>query len=502
MSKGRKNRKNKGTNTSSTLAPDSRGTGRRRWPPFFPSNDTTSIGGQDSRRANRRSGSSRPNNRSSRTRFPKLSGAHWKRRGHSKPDGRGATVSRVINKVKVRGLQSTMKDAAVVDLKREVLKEGASHWRLILLSALIIMALANVYLLFFRKGTSLGEIQRLKTAQLNKEYDANNTHLPVPIAKDQKPDTLPAKLSNDSVSRIAESGAVDSSSTMTANDPNSAELNTDKKDVQLEGSMAGHSSLSGALGAAGIIGANRADIISALREHLDFRSLRPRHSFKVTMDPATDHVRYMTYQLSPINRIHLIRKSDGTFSVTKKKRPLERKTVVMGGKLEGSLTKTIIDAGGNSALVNKFVQMFSWDINWFADPRPGDEVRIVAEESVLDGEHYRYERILSASYIGKSVKLTLYGFNKANGVYAYFTADGRAVRKSFLKTPLRFHRRISSEFNPKRLHPILKKKKPHNGIDYAAPTGTPIFAAADGIVASAAYSRGSGNMVILRHSDG
>jgi murein DD-endopeptidase MepM/ murein hydrolase activator NlpD len=265
--------------------------------------------------------------------------------------------------------------------------------------------------------------------------------------------------------------------------------------------LKGHLGLSSALAASHLDNRQVNEAIRALKPVLNFRSLRPEHSYEIYLNPRTRRLEGLSYKLSPLVSIDLTRQENGTLQARRVEAPLEIKQVTLGGTVGTSLNRSMISAGGNAALVAKFVQLFSWDINWYVDPRRGDTFRIVAEKKYLNGKFYRFGRILAAEYEGKSGTKRAFYFAPSAGQAGYFTEDGRSIRRAFLKTPLSY-RRVSSKYNLRRFHPVLKKRRPHNGVDYAAKRGTPIWAAADGWVVSASKSRGPGNMVVLKHGNG
>ena len=154
--------------------------------------------------------------------------------------------------------------------------------------------------------------------------------------------------------------------------------------------------------------------------------------------------------------------------------------------------------------MGQLVDLFAWDINFYTDTHPGDRWRVVVEKQYLDQQFFRYGRILAAEYSGRTVG-TLRAFahdpGAGGGPAQYYDERGQAIAKSFLKTPLRFVR-ISSKFDRKRFHPILHRTKAHLGVDYAAPTGTPIWASASGRVVECGSKPGSGNTVVIQHGNG
>ena len=169
-------------------------------------------------------------------------------------------------------------------------------------------------------------------------------------------------------------------------------------------------------------------------------------------------------------------------------------------------------AGADPTLVSVFVEAFAYDLNFHTDTRAGDHFEILVERELLDGEHVRYGRVLAAVYEGHGQRHAVYWWDpdgdpprgetrKREAPGAYYDDEGHGVRRTFLKSPLKFTR-VSSEFNPKRMHPVLHREKGHMGTDYAAPEGTPIWAAADGKIVVRADRGGAGNMVVVAHANG
>jgi murein DD-endopeptidase MepM/ murein hydrolase activator NlpD len=144
--------------------------------------------------------------------------------------------------------------------------------------------------------------------------------------------------------------------------------------------------------------------------------------------------------------------------------------------------------------------IFAWDIDFSTDLRNGDTFKIVVEGFYLDGEFKKYGDILSAEFFNNGEVYRAYRF-EYNGGADYYDADGKSLRRSFLKAPLNF-RRISSGFSKRRLHPILKIFRPHLGVDYAAPTGTPVSTVGDGTVIFAGYKGQNGKIVAIKHVNG
>jgi murein DD-endopeptidase MepM/ murein hydrolase activator NlpD len=149
-------------------------------------------------------------------------------------------------------------------------------------------------------------------------------------------------------------------------------------------------------------------------------------------------------------------------------------------------------------MVMKLANIFGWDIDFVLDIRKGDHFMLVYEKLYREGEYLREGEILAATFINQGERFQAIRFDDGENT-GYFAPDGRNMRKAFLRAPLNFSY-ISSGFNPRRMHPVLKRIRPHNGIDYYAPRGTPVYAAGNGTVTRSAYSAANGHHVFIKHA--
>jgi murein DD-endopeptidase MepM/ murein hydrolase activator NlpD len=183
--------------------------------------------------------------------------------------------------------------------------------------------------------------------------------------------------------------------------------------------------------------------------------------------------------------------------------PSEMQTIGVMGEVHGSLFEAVINAGEKPELAMRLAQIFGWDLDFYTDPRPGDTFRVVVEKKVLSNcEFLSYGRILAAEYKNAGRRYGAVLFHDASGAPAYFTPEGKSMKKAFLHSPLKFAAPITSHFSEHRFHPILKEYRPHLGIDYAAPTGTPVQTIGEGRVVFAGPKGGAGNLVQIQHTNG
>lgn len=171
---------------------------------------------------------------------------------------------------------------------------------------------------------------------------------------------------------------------------------------------------------------------------------------------------------------------------------------IIKGTLKTSLSEDMNEYGISDALVFKFADVFAWDINFFMDPQRGDTFEVFFEKNYREGHFTGYGSILAAKYVSKNVPFYAIGLRDSTGAMLYYDLDGNSVQKQFLKAPLRFHR-ISSGFSYSRKHPVLGIYRPHLGVDYAAPRGTPVYAASDGVIIATGWKGQYGKHVRISH---
>ncbi len=219
--------------------------------------------------------------------------------------------------------------------------------------------------------------------------------------------------------------------------------------------------------------------------------------FAANEDNALVAVRHIE---SPLKQT-VYSKSEGQFVseiITRETQARERSVALT---IDSSLFLAGDRAGLSDGIIMELAAILGGVIDFALDPRRGDEIIILFEENFLDDEKFSDGNILAASFNNNGRIVEAYRYTDSSGDTGYFDADGVSMRKAFLKAPLDFTR-VSSSFNPNRLHPIYKTKRPHRGTDYAAPRGTPVYAAGDGRIVEAGYTRSNGNYVFIQHGEG
>jgi murein DD-endopeptidase MepM/ murein hydrolase activator NlpD len=207
-------------------------------------------------------------------------------------------------------------------------------------------------------------------------------------------------------------------------------------------------------------------------------------------------------QISNTLTLQVARSDDG-FAVNYLENPLETEVVGRNAKITSSLFAAGQDAGMSAGTIMTLAnKMFGWDIDFALDLREGDEFSVLYEQRYQDGAYVDDGRVLAAEFVNQGRKHRAVWFQSQDGeVEGYFTPEGKGMRKAFLRAPLDFTR-ISSSFNSRRLHPVLGIVRAHKGTDYAAPSGTKIWAAGEGRVAFVGRKGGYGNVVIIDHGKG
>jgi murein DD-endopeptidase MepM/ murein hydrolase activator NlpD len=205
-------------------------------------------------------------------------------------------------------------------------------------------------------------------------------------------------------------------------------------------------------------------------------------------------------RLSPSETLKVVRAPDG-FSSDVIENPLEKDVRTASGTIRSSLFQAAGAAGIEEQTAMEIAEIFAWDIDFVLDIQQGDSFRVTYEGVSQDGEYIGDGDILAVEFVNNGNTYRAVRFAAPDGTAAYYTPQGQSLRKAFIRAPVTFTR-ISSRFNPSRRHPVLNRLRAHKGVDYAAPTGTPVHAAGDGKVRFVGRKGGYGNVVEIDHAGG
>jgi murein DD-endopeptidase MepM/ murein hydrolase activator NlpD len=228
----------------------------------------------------------------------------------------------------------------------------------------------------------------------------------------------------------------------------------------------------------------------------DVRKIRSGNNYILFCDrDSTARVRYFVYEHDAAT-CYVFSFND-SLNITPFRKEVKSEIRYSSGTIETSLWDAIINGGLNPSLVAALSDIFAWTVDFFGLQR-GDNFKIIYEEFFIEGKSLGTGRIYGAQFNRSGSSVTAIPFIQ-DGKESFFDFDGNSLRKAFLKAPLQFSR-ISSRFSSARMHPILRIVRPHYGVDYAAPVGTPVLAIGDGRVVSATTEDGSGRMVRIQHN--
>ena len=280
----------------------------------------------------------------------------------------------------------------------------------------------------------------------------------------------------------------------------------------IDGKVGKSDTLGRVLKKSGLTAAEADEVIRALSGVFDFKTMRGQ-SYRIERG-ADGRVTSFELVVSKVQTVRAERSPAGTLvgKADTSQTRIEIKSV--GGRIDSSLYAAIKASGESPALVDFFVDVFAYDLDFYNDTHDGDTFRVIVEKQLRDegqsgpgapgassgpggpGEFIRYRRILAAEYAGKAGTFRTFWFGDG-----YFNDKGESSEKTLLKTPLKFQH-VSSGFDRARMHPVLHTVRAHLGIDYAAPTGTPVWAAAAGVITHRGDAGDAGNLVSIKHDGG
>ena len=226
-------------------------------------------------------------------------------------------------------------------------------------------------------------------------------------------------------------------------------------------------------------------------------SIHPGHRFEFERDRGGNLV-FLSYSPGPLETVEF-RRVGNAFEGSRV--PIEPNISIKYARasIESSLFLACQRAGLGDAFAVRLAEIFQWDIDFILDVRAGDEFHVLYEERRVNGNPVGNGEILAAEFVNRGRSHKAVRYDGGSGP-SYYAPDGASMRKTFLRAPLQFNR-VSSNFNLRRVHPLWKSSMPHRGIDYAAPRGTPVRAAGDGVVVTASRTKPNGYYIVLQHGE-
>lgn len=276
--------------------------------------------------------------------------------------------------------------------------------------------------------------------------------------------------------------------------------------------------MSTALARNGVSANDVSSLVHALKGHLELRSLRAGVSFTLQMKPANSSskkadlasLELKTRAASGVPRTIVATRREpavtdlsagARFDVAVTDAAIETKVEGVAGSVRSSLYQAMLAAGEDAVLVSKFADVFAWNIDFYRQTQPGDQFKVLVQKRYAGGRFLGYGDVLAAEYVNAGTSHRGFIFASNDGKHTgTYDAEGAALQRTFLKSPMEIARLTSSY--GMRFHPVLGRKKKHEGVDYGAAMGTPVWSVADGVVKEARFSKSAGNMILVQHMNG
>ena len=238
------------------------------------------------------------------------------------------------------------------------------------------------------------------------------------------------------------------------------------------------------------------DASLAIKPFFNLKKLKNGNFFTLFYKHNNSKPSFFVYETSVYD--YLVCSLDESVEASITKRKITYKEKKIEGKINSSLYLSFDDLNYPIELVNKMVDIFAWQIDFFRI-NPGDHYEILYTEEIIDSVVVGISNVKAARFTHNEKDFYAFSYNQGLG-NDYFDENGKSLRKTFLRSPLNFYR-ISSRYRKKRFHPVLKRYRDHLGTDYAAPRGTPIMTVADGKIIEARYGRNNGYFVKVKHNN-
>ncbi|HET9599652.1 MAG TPA: M23 family metallopeptidase, partial [Anaeromyxobacteraceae bacterium] len=242
-------------------------------------------------------------------------------------------------------------------------------------------------------------------------------------------------------------------------------------------------------------------ILEALRNKFPFHRARPGDQIRVERVEGEKALHRFTYRQSVADEWTVVPGEGGALVGEKRAVALTTEVARVDVEIRGSVWESLSRAGEDPGLASAASDVLAWDVDFYQDVRSGDRMKVLVEKVYADGRLLRYGEVLAASYEGAvSGRKRLFRYTDPDGQTSYFDDEGNSARRGFLKMPLPYAH-LTSKFGS-RVHPVLGYVQAHQGVDYGAPTGTPVWSVGDGTVAQAGWNGNCGKSVTVRHRNG
>jgi murein DD-endopeptidase MepM/ murein hydrolase activator NlpD len=265
------------------------------------------------------------------------------------------------------------------------------------------------------------------------------------------------------------------------------------------GSVSAGQTFASILSNSGLSRLSATQVIEALKPIFNCSRIAPGNEYCVVTNEHGEIVN-LSYQVNPVTIYRLCRQGSNLVA-SKEEVPVDKRVARVSGEIRSSLFEAVNEAGEGDELAVALAELFAWDIDFRHDLQKGDRFTVLLEKYYKGDQCVRCGRIVAAEYRTKEKIYRAIFFKDAQGREDYFTPAGISVRRSLLRSPLKFTR-ISSRYSLTRYHPILHQTRPHLGVDFAAPSGTPVWSVGDGVIVEKGWKNGNGNTVSVRHPNG
>lgn len=239
--------------------------------------------------------------------------------------------------------------------------------------------------------------------------------------------------------------------------------------------------------------------VSAVSKAMPLRSFKAGQPYVITTDPLTGELKKFEYEINDAMR--LIVEGDKKPRARREEIEYDLRLDSAEGVIHGNLFQAVADIGESPQLAIRLAKLFGSEINFAKNINPGDSFSVLIEKRYRNGEYKGYGRLLAATFTNRNKSYEAFLFYDAQGRPQYYNSKGENLHKAFLQSPLAVTR-VTSRFSHRRFHPIIGTARPHLGVDYGAPVGTPVKSVGDGTVTSRGWAGGYGNQVVIQHPSG